>query len=293
MRKIIVIQLFLLLFQNLYSQKGNKTLFKEYEDTLKLLSTTIIYATDEEERKLANISFIENLSEVLEYEKSFKYPFELLPKEIILNSPNNHFRMFNWYLRKENNTYEYYAIIQYYNKIKQKYEVINLKDNSENLRKPENKELDANNWFGCYYYDIILHKKDDINIYTLLGWDGNDKYSDKKIIDVMYFSGKELVKFGIPIFKYKDDLKNRIILEYSSKTSISLRYNKKEKKIIFNNLIAPKNELIGFEEYYIPDGSFNAYFLDKEKWNYEKDIDIKNNIKIKKNKKIKKGLFPK
>ena len=142
MRKIIVIQLFLLLFQNLYSQKGNKTLFKEYEDTLKLLSTTIIYATDEEERgKLANISFIENLSEVLEYEKSFKYPFELLPKEIILNSPNNHFRMFNWYLRKENNTYEYYAIIQYYNKIKQKYEVVNLKDNSENLRKPENKEL--------------------------------------------------------------------------------------------------------------------------------------------------------
>ena len=109
----------------------------------------------------------------------------------------------------------------------------------------------------------------------------------------MYFSGKELVKFGIPIFKYKDDLKNRIILEYSSKTSISLRYSKKEKKIIFNNLIAPKNELIGFEEYYIPDGSFNAYFLDKEKWNYEKDIDIKNNIKIKKNKKIKKGLFPK
>merc|ERR1711991_777455 len=115
---------------------------------------------------------------------------------------------------------------QYYNKIKQKYEVVNLKDNSENLRKPENKELDANNWFGCYYYDIILHKKDDINIYTLLGWDGNDKYSDKKIIDVMYFSGKELVKFGIPIFKYKDDLKNRIILEYSSKTSISLRYSK-------------------------------------------------------------------
>ena len=45
----------------------------------------------------------------------------------------------------------------------------------------------------------------------------------------MYFSGKELVKFGIPIFKYKDDLKNRIILEYSSKTSISLRYSKKEK----------------------------------------------------------------
>ena len=66
-----------------------------------------------------------------------------------------------------------------------------------------------------------------------------------------------------------------------------------EKLATKNNLIAPKNELIGFEEYYIPDGSFNAYFLDKEKWNYEKDIDIKNNIKIKKNKKIKKGLFPK
>ena len=166
MRKIIVIQLFLLLFQNLYSQKGNKTLFKEYEDTLKLLSTTIIYSTDEEERKLANISFIENLSEVLEYEKSFKYPFELLPKEIILNSPDNHFRMFNWYLRKENNTYEYYAIIQYYNKIKQKYEVVNLNDNSENLRKPEKK-----NWTLTIGLDVIImisfHIKKMILIFTL------------------------------------------------------------------------------------------------------------------------------
>ena len=55
MRKIIVIQLFLLLFQNSYPQKGNKTLFKEYEDTLKLLSIRRNFLENKLREKLKNI----------------------------------------------------------------------------------------------------------------------------------------------------------------------------------------------------------------------------------------------
>ena len=65
---------------------------------------------------------------------------------------------------------------------------------------------------------IIYLKKSGRKYYTLLGWDGNDGRSTKKIIEPMYFSGKTKVKFGLPIFKLKDKTKpKRIACEKSGK----------------------------------------------------------------------------
>ena len=110
----------------------------------------------------------------------------------------------------------------------------------------------------------------------------------------MYFSGKNKVKFGLPIFKKNlKESQKRVILEYDSKTSTSIKYNEPSRKIIFNNLIPPTKELEGMEEYYIPDGSFNAYEYRNNKWWYKEDIDARNDTKIKTiNKKPQRGLIP-
>ena len=91
----------------------------------------------------------------------------------------------------------------------------------------------------------------------------------------MYFSGKNKIKFGLPIFKKsKNESQKRVILEYDAKTTISLKYNKEKNKIIFDHLVPTKKDLIGLHEYYIPEGTYNAYSYKKNKWWLEKDIDI-------------------
>ena len=91
-----------------------------------------------------------------------------------------------------------------------------------------------------------MSKKAGKKYYTLLSWDLNDKYSRKKIIDVMYFSGKNKIKFGLPIFKKnKKESQKRVILEYDSKTSVSVKYHEKDQRIVFNHLIPSRKDLVG------------------------------------------------
>ena len=248
MKRILLIIFCFSITTNLTSQNVSFSLIKEYEDTLKVIAEKIMFSKIESERIEANKGFIPILKEVLAYNKSFKYPFDSLPTISILSPSDNSFRIFNWILRKDNGTYDYFCII--HQKKKKKYEIIELKDNSENIRNPDFEDLDSKNWYGALYYNIIYVKKSGRKFYTLLGWDGNDGRSTKKIIEPMYFSGKNKVKFGLPIFKLKDkSKKRRIILECDSKSSFSLKYNKDDNRIIFDQLVPIKKELEGMHEY--------------------------------------------
>ena len=72
MRKILFINIFILFFISCSAQKGNNKLIAEYEDTLKIIAHLIMNGESEEEKILANNAFIQNLTEVLQYEKSYK-----------------------------------------------------------------------------------------------------------------------------------------------------------------------------------------------------------------------------
>ncbi len=289
----LYILFFTLLSLNVFSQKGNYKLITEYEDTLKVIAHIIMNAESEEEKRLANDAFIKNLTEVLQHKKAFKFPFDSLVTIARVTPADDSFRIFNWLLKKDNGTYEYFAIIHHHNKKRKRYELIQLTDNSANIRNAEQADLDATNWYGGLIYDIIYIKKSGRKYYTILSYDLNDKYSQKKIIDVMYFSGKNKIKFGLPIFKTsKKKSQKRVILEYESKTSISVKYHEKRKQIIFNNLIPIRKDLHGLYEYYIPDGTFNAYNYKSGKWWLQQDVDIRNTQKAPKIRKPKRGLIP-
>jgi hypothetical protein len=137
MKKIIIFNICILYSLSAFSQKGNNQLFSEYEDTLKVIADRVMNLPFEAEKRIANDALIEYLTEVLSYEKSFNYHFDSLITISRIKSPDKRFRIFNWLLKKDNNTYEYYAIVHYYNKKKKKFELITLTDNSNNIRTPE------------------------------------------------------------------------------------------------------------------------------------------------------------
>ncbi|HJN63746.1 MAG TPA: hypothetical protein QGG91_03425 [Flavobacteriales bacterium] len=276
MKKIFFLTLFSILTISVFSQKVSKQLIAEYEDTLKVMAHTIMNGESQTVKTEANNAFISTLQEVLQFERSFNYPFDSLKTISIKISSDSKVRIYTWLLKKDNGNYQYFGFVHYKNKSKKRYEIITLNDNSENIRRPENEQLDNNNWYGALYYDIIYIKKKGRTYYTLLGWDGNNDISTKKIIDVMYFSGREKIKFGASIFKKGKTTTKRFIIEYNATSTISVRYEEKEKRIIFDHLMPMRKDLEGLHEYYIPDGTYNAMKYTNGKWEFKNDVAANN-----------------
>ena len=222
----------------------------------------------------------QEVRKALRYDETFKYDFDSLGQYMgTLTSPDGAFRIFNWNFEKPNGEHMYFGFIMKYDERKKEYRYIELFDKSGSLANIEiqKKALDERRWFGALYYKIIPFKKGAKTYYTLLGWDGNNKLSKKKIIEVMAFSGNK-AKFGFPLFKQEDDQWfRRVVFEYSSNATMSLKQYqmKKDQMIVFDHLSPSSGALKGHYEHYFPDGSFDSYILENGKWYFKKDPDAR------------------
>ena len=130
----------------------------------------------------------------------------------ILQPKDKKFKLITWFVPYINGTFEYFGIIQKCNKRGKKCELYFLKDKLELSQNNHNSNLTLNNWYGCLYYDIISIKIKKDTYYTLLGWDGNNETTTKKIIDVLRVDKNQKPNLGADIF---NNNKQRIIIEYA------------------------------------------------------------------------------
>ena len=266
-----------------YPQK--KADFKDIEDSLITLGKIILEGDNDFIKYNANEKFLILLEKALITENSFNYPFDSVITIAKLEAEDKKFRIFNWLLKKSDGTFEYFGFIQAWNKKLKKYILYPLKDNSDNIKNPETQLLEPVNWYGVLYYKIIFNKYGGKKYYTLLGWDGNNKLSQKKIIDVITFNTKDRPVFGSSIFKYNKKLFKRIIFEYSGTVSMSLKYEKqfmlhgkkKKKLIVFNRMGPLESDMVNNQEYYFPEiNIFDAFLFKNGKWIHIKDVDARN-----------------
>ena len=279
--------LFLLFFANLYSAQSIVSDLKIAEDSLIYLLEKARAQETEINKKFYNKKFKEKLSYVLiRNSKSFNFPFKKLSKQMgTLKSPDGVFRMFNWNLElNKYGEHQYYCLVMKYDKRKDDYYIIDCKDKSKYARTPEYTQFTEKKWYGALYYKIIPVQKGGRTIYTLLGWDGNDISSNKKIIETMKFNGNKKLKFGDPIFRFEDQkIKRRVIFQYKQDTYMSVKHQviKKEDHIIFDHLSPTSPELEGIRDWYVTDLSFDALVWRKGRWEYLKDIDARTGKKFK------------
>ncbi len=267
MRYLLVICSFFLL----YPIQAQVELIEDYEDSLSARLDHLRTAFKDQHRNKANAAFSSLLKQTLQLEGAFNYPFKKLVSIGKITSPDNTFRIFNWNVENDDLTHTYYAFILKCNG--NNCEIIELQDKSREVNKPESKALDEDKWFGTLYYDIIPQKSGSKTYYTLLGWDLNDRLSSKSVIDVMFFNGRN-VKFGAPIFKEGGAIKKRVIFEYAKESSMAMRYNEKNNRIVFDHLAPPDNRLEGQYKFYVPDLSYDAFEYDNGKWVYLEDVDV-------------------
>ena len=193
-----------------------------------------------------------------------------------LYSPDNEFRIITWNVSLSDGTHDYFCYIQKKPNKDGESTWFELTDHHKTIERPNYKTLKKENWYGCLYYSIIPIKSNKTIIYTLLGWEGNNNYSNKKVIECLSFNSKGAPVFGKSIFEGEKHTYRRVVFEYSKEAYLMLRYNEDSKQIIFNRLEPLKPELEGLYSFYTPSLTYDAYALKKGKWEKVLDINPKN-----------------
>ena len=276
---------FLLIFASgaALSQPGDNTLLpkhpitlKEYEDTLKVIGPRILQSEKDSARTANNEIFTQLLKEALSLPNSFIYPFDSLKSVSIRKSDDDVVKLYTWTQPALGGTdYSYFGFVQIYDKKKKLTTLIELEDKHEEIEKAETKKLDAKNWYGALYYQILTDKYKKKTTYTLIGWHGNNRQSTKKVIDVLTINNNR-ISFGAPVFRVGNRTQSRMIYEFNAQAVMSLKYEDKMKMIVMDHLSPPSPGLAKQPESYGPDFTYDAFKFKKGKWIFEQNIDVNN-----------------
>lgn len=246
------------------------------EDELLVLLETLRKSRSNSELALNNINFTEELKEVLKYPGVMDYPFEKLTTMSTIKSPDAEFRLFNWNIEDEHQQHQHFCFLV--RKKGNRTYVTEFKEDKITLPPRPDGMLTAKRWYGALYYKIVPVRSGNKTLYTILGYNGSSRSSNKKILDVFWFKGKTL-RIGYPLFQDERDpsvLLRRVFFEYSDKTTISVKHLKDINKIVFDHLTPETPNLKGMYEYYVPDMSYDAYYWEDGFWKYQADISVGN-----------------
>lgn len=260
------------------------------QDSLKATGPKVFKGKDQD-KLAANQKFTGFLRQALETDGAYDFGFDSLKFIGRLKAPDNAFRIFNWNIPMDDGTHKYYGFILVDQdriegkkvkkerlKNKNRYVLYELTDQSDFIRTPELAMLNCDKWYGCLYYKIILTSVKGKTYYTLLGWDGNNKMSWKKVIEVLTF-GKD----GQPVFGEESTFqvnkltKRRVIFEFKAELVMTLKYEEKQKRIVCDVLAPEVSGADGMFQFYVNTGSYDSYEWKKGKWVYKPDIDARNN----------------
>ncbi|MEQ9187589.1 MAG: hypothetical protein RLP15_07625 [Cryomorphaceae bacterium] len=266
------------------AEEGDQNLsLKAKIKQLVLLRQATLEAKTDEDRVEANLDFLRFMRDALQHPESFDTDFDTIPALADLRSGDGFFRLINWNLPYDDGTTRYYCFVQYYDKKLKTNKVVELKKGFRDLEGEYRKVFSDRDWYGCLYYQIIPSKKGRRRkrAYMLLGWDGHDQYSSIKVIDVLTITNRG-IRFGADIFDYPYERNiRRFILQYKSDASVSLRYDDRKKRFIFNELVPMQPDLGGMHEFYIPVLEFDAFEWRKRKWKFLEKVEVKANSKDK------------
>jgi hypothetical protein len=273
--------LLILVNLSLFSQPDYAVL-GEKEEEIKEIFDSLFYRNEirflrtDEQKRMLNERLVERFRSTLDMEGSYEYPFNSLIHCGIFKSPDNVFRIYNWNLRFSDGSYRYYGFIQYYNSKKNKVMTWELQDKSDSIPDPGYQMLTASHWWGALYYYIHPYKDGKKTQYILLGWDGNDNFTNKKIVEHLSFTTSGEPRFGKSVFVKENELLKRYIIEYSIRVSVALIYDGVADAIVWDHLAPENSSKTGDLYYYGPDASYDGFKLTGKKWLYIPDIYVTN-----------------
>jgi hypothetical protein len=263
----------------------SQTDFRVHEDSLRRLSLKLPVLDDDEQRREANRQFMEYFEQVLAMDGSFMYNFDSLTTISMLRSPDARFRIISWYVPLRGDNFEYFGFFQTAGNINGGGKLIPLADKGIREDEPRFESLDHEQWYGAYYSDMIHHRHNQKDLYTLLGWRGDNPLTRKRIIEPLTLSDEGKPVFGKQVFQYGENQHYRVIFEYSAKVSMIIRFDdfifdgsrNPERIIVFDHIAPTHSFLSGHYQFYVPEMNiFDAFRFVNGRWVFVEDIDIRN-----------------
>lgn len=243
------------------------------QDTLVVLSNAILLDSVDEKKKQACYSFIPALVRALKINNSFYYGFDSLNHISKVYAPDSTFRIFTWQLQQRNK-FRYYGVIQMRSGVLKMFPLV---DKSDTMETHPQQILSHNSWYGCLYYNILLHVINKKKHYTLFGYERADILAKRKILEVLSFDEKGNPVFGAPIFhfdyndssrlKMKDTL-NRFFIEYKAKASPTMNYDKNLQLIVYDHLAPPSDKARDAYFTYVQDGTYEGFKWVSDHWQW-------------------------
>lgn len=273
-------------------QAQDKAVMAQHQKRLASLLEQAATAPTDNERYLASEQAVGELTAALDEEGSERWKWQLPTVASVLASPDGQLRIFTWAVVRDNGEFECFGAVQFYNDREEEYQYLLLNDKSEDIMNREESVLSASNWFGAVYQDIIQTSHAGKTYYTLLGWNGVDNLTERKIIEPVVLRGG-VPQFGAPLFRRERNLR-RVVLEYRNDAMVNLSFEEqfveevqrdrvkvkgsnryrtvekrkqhKEKMIIFDEVEPQIAGMEGLFQYYVPSGLELAYAFVDGKW---------------------------
>lgn len=268
----------------------DKARMAAHQQRLTQLFETVAGAPTDNQRYLASEEAVDALKDALAESQSERWRWSLPQSVSVLTSPDGVVRLFTWAVVRDNGEFECFGAVQYYNDKAETYEYAVLHDKSEEMLNREESLLSADNWLGAIYQDIIQTTAGDRTYYTLLGWNGVDNLTDRRIIEPIVLKGG-VPQFGAPVFRRERNLR-RVVVEYRGDAAVQMAYEEqtvqtverervkvkgryrtvektrehKEKVIIFDEVEPQIEGMEGLFQYYVPSGLELAYAWVDGKW---------------------------
>ena len=179
------------------------------------------------------------------------------------------FRIFNWNVPLEDgNLYEcLFAVPNSNGEIT----IIECKPTKKSEEKIANRIMSNKDWPAALYYNIIPMNKGKCNQFVLLGWDGKDGLTNRKVIEILTLGEKNL-KFGANKFKEVSKPIKRFVLEYGEDATVSINFDEKFNRFIFDHLSPTRQDLEGQFQFYVPDMTFDAFVLKKGELYFRENV---------------------
>ncbi|MBM3403862.1 MAG: hypothetical protein FJY10_03125 [Bacteroidetes bacterium] len=261
---------------------------------------TILKIPSDSSRITQAAVFRDSLVAFLQLPGSFSHPFRQLKNVSMLLDSKKTFRIFTYSIPLQLGTFRYVGLIQ--QKRPGNPKVCILADLGKKTSGVETKVLDSMQWYGALYYQLIEKKHDNRLIYTLLGWDGNDLNSNRKVIEILTFNELEEPLFGLPIFRGGSyDSNVRIIFEFAENAVMALRYDqqyiitsktwnaakrgydqkrKRASLIVFDRLVPLDERLPDDKRFHIPAlDAFDGFIFTGGVWEFVTGVDVRNPAK--------------
>jgi hypothetical protein len=192
-----------------------------------------------------------------------------------LRSSDGHLLLVCWNLVREEGALRYHCIVFLRDGKKGMVAALPLEHNETDWQKITRKTIAPQDWYGALYYRIITNRYKKRTYYTLLGWDGHNEITNRKVVDVLNVESGRL-SLGAPMFSQDRRPAYRLVYEYANDATMSLNWDDQQKMIVMDHLAPEDGRLKGQFQFYGPDFSYDALRFEKGKWLLIEDLDARN-----------------